>query len=101
LNSVADLGVEAIDAGIDIVLKQLTKSSPKGGGGGGMAENKIKNLGGNMSVDPLYNGEIILDPTRIIGARNRIGSNMVEKIAMAEVNIKKMTPMIVVVGGEI
>jgi hypothetical protein len=35
-----------------------------------MAENKIKNLGGNMSVDPLYNGDIILDPTRIIEARN-------------------------------
>jgi hypothetical protein len=64
------------------------KSNLKGGGSGGLEEFKIKNLGGNPSVDPLYDGEIILDPARIITARNRANGDMVKKIAAAEVNVK-------------
>jgi hypothetical protein len=44
LNSVAELGVEAVDVGIDVVLKQLTERSLKGGSSGGLAEDKIKIL---------------------------------------------------------
>jgi hypothetical protein len=47
LNSVVELGVEAVDAGINIVLKQLMKRNLKCGGNGGLEEVKIKNLGVN------------------------------------------------------
>jgi hypothetical protein len=46
----------------------------------------------------LDDGEIILDPARIIGARYGVGGDMGAQIAAAEVDVEEMTPMVVVVG---
>jgi hypothetical protein len=65
LDSVAELGVESGDAGIDIVLEELSKGRPEGGSIGGVAEDEIENLSRHPLVDPLDDGKVILDPARI------------------------------------
>jgi hypothetical protein len=49
----------------------------------------------------LDDGEIILDPTRVGWARSRVGGDMVEEIAQAEVDIEEVTPMVVIMGWEV
>jgi hypothetical protein len=99
--NVTELDMEVVDAGIDFVLKKLAKGGPKGGGSRGLTEDKVKDLDEDRSVDPPDDGEIILDPTRIIRARNGVGSDVVKKIAVVEFKVKEMTSVVVVAGGEI
>jgi hypothetical protein len=70
LDVVAELIVEAVYVSVDAVLKELAKRGPKGCVGRGVAEDEIEDLGRNPSVDPLDDEEFVLNPTRIIGARN-------------------------------
>ena len=65
LDGVAELGVDGVDASVDVVLKQLTKGCPERGGVGGVAEDEIEDLGGHPLVDPLDDGEVVLHPARI------------------------------------
>jgi hypothetical protein len=65
LDSVADLGIEVVDPGISVVQEELAKSRPYGGGGGGLTKDEVEDLSGHSCVDPLYDGEIILDLARI------------------------------------
>ena len=99
LDGGAKLGMKSVDAGIDIVLEELTKGHPKGGGVGGVTEDKIKNLGGHALIDPLDDGEVVRDPARIVGARGSVGGDVIAKIAASEVNLKEMAPMVVIVLG--
>ena len=97
LDGGAKLGMKSVDVSIDIVLEELMKGHPKGGGVGGVTEDKIKNLGGHALIDPLDDGEVVLDPSRIRWPGNGGGGDVVQQIAAAEVNFKKMAPVIVVV----
>ena len=54
-----------------------------------------------MGVEPLDDGEVVLDPLRIIWARNTGGGHVRAKIVATKVKIKEVPPMIVVVGNEI
>jgi hypothetical protein len=40
-------------------------------------EHQIENLDGDPRVDPLDDGEIVLDPTRIGWARDGVGGDVV------------------------
>jgi hypothetical protein len=88
-------------AGINIVLKKLMEGSPEGGGRGRLAEDEVQDPSGDSCVDPLNNGEIIVEPTRIIRARNGFSGDMMKKIASTEVNIEEITPMVVFVDMKI
>ena len=83
LDGVAELGVEGVDASIDVILKELTKGRPECGGVGGVAEEKIENLGGHPLVDPLYDGEVVLHPARIRGLGDGVSVDVAEEIASA------------------
>jgi hypothetical protein len=47
LDGVADLGVEVVDAGVDVVLEELAQSRPESSGCGGLAEDEVEDLGGD------------------------------------------------------
>jgi hypothetical protein len=47
LDGVADLGVEVVDAGVDVVLEELVQNRPESGGCGGLVEDKVEDLGGD------------------------------------------------------
>jgi hypothetical protein len=49
----------------------------------------------------LDDGEIILDPTRVGWARSGVGGDMVEEVALTEVDFEKVTPMVVTMGWEV
>jgi hypothetical protein len=83
LDNVAELGVQGVDAGVDVVLKQLTEGRPKRGGIGGIPENEIEDLGGHPFVDPLDDGEVVLYPARIRRLGNRVGVDVAEEISAA------------------
>jgi hypothetical protein len=101
LNGVANLSVEVVDPSVGVVLKEATKGSPERSSGRSFPEDEVKNLGGHPRVDPLDDGEIVFDPAGIIGARNGVGGHVRAQVAAAKVDIKKMRPMIVVVGSEV
>jgi hypothetical protein len=101
LDDVAKLGVEAVDAGINIVLEELTKGRPKSSGSSSVAEHQVEDLGGDALIDPLNNSKIIFDPTRIMRLWRSGAVDVRSEIATAEVDIKQMNPMIVVVFGYI
>jgi hypothetical protein len=62
LHRVPKLGVENVGASVDVVLEELTKSCPEIGGGGTITVHEIEDFRGDAHVNPLDNGEIILDP---------------------------------------
>jgi hypothetical protein len=99
LDSVADLGVEVVDPGIDVFLEELAQGRLESNGGGGLAEDEIENLGGDAGVDPLDDGEVVRNPARIGGAWNGVVGDVVTKTAAPEVNLEKMAPVVVVVLG--
>jgi hypothetical protein len=70
LDGVVELGVEVVYASVNVVSKKLAKSSPMGGGGRCVAEDEIQGLGRNLTIDRLDDGEIVLNSSRIIRARN-------------------------------
>ena len=101
LHGVAELGVEAVDVGVDIVLEELAEGRPERGIGGGIAEDEIEYLGGDSRVNPLDDREIVLCPARITRTRDGVRGDVVKKIAAPEMNFEEMTPMIIIVGGKI
>ena len=82
-------------------MEQLLKSRPETGGGGGVPEDEIEYLGGDAHVNPLDDGEVILDPLGIMRLRHGGGVDVGAKIAAPEVNFEEVAPMVVVVGVEI
>jgi hypothetical protein len=81
LNGVAELGVEAGDACVDVVLEELAERCPKISCRRSVAEHQIENLGGDPSVNPLDDGEVVLDPTSINWVWNGVGGDVAEEIA--------------------
>ena len=77
LGNGAELGVESVDAGIGVVLKQLLKGGPKISCSDIVVGDKIEKLGGDPSINPLDDREIVLHPTRIGRLRHRGWMNMV------------------------
>ena len=67
----AELGVKSVDAGVGVVLKQLLEGGPKIGCSGVVVGDKIEKLGGDPSINPLDDREIVLHPTRIGRLRDR------------------------------
>ena len=63
--------------------------------------DKIEDLCGDSHVDPLNNGEIILDPLRIMKLRKRVVDNVRAEIASPKVDVEEVTPMVVVVSSEV
>ena len=63
--------------------------------------DEIEDLCGDSHVDPLNNGEIILDPLRIMKLRKRVVGNVRVEIASPKVDVEKVTPMVVVVSSEV
>ena len=62
---------------------------------------EIEYLCGDSNVDPLNNGEIILDPLRIMKLRKRVVGNVRAKIASPNVDVEEVTPMVVVVSSNV
>ena len=63
--------------------------------------DEIEDLCGDSHVDPLNNGEIILDPLRIRKLRKRVVGNVRAEIASPKVDVEEVTPMAVVVGRKV
>jgi hypothetical protein len=60
LDNVVELGIDAGDTCVDVVLEELTKRGPKVGSSGDIAEHQIKNISGYPRVDLLDDSEVIL-----------------------------------------
>jgi hypothetical protein len=73
LNGVVELGVEAGDVCVDVVLEEVAERHPKISCRRSVAEHQIEKLGGDPSVNPLDDGEVVLDPTSVSGDRNGVG----------------------------
>jgi hypothetical protein len=63
--------------------------------------HEIEDFRGDSHVDPLNNGEIILDPLRIMKLRASVVGNMIAEIASPEVDVEEVTPMVVVVSSKV
>ena len=63
--------------------------------------HEIEDFRGDSHVDPLNNGEIILDPLRIMKLRASIVGDVKAEIASPEVDVEEVTPMVVVVSSEV
>ena len=63
--------------------------------------DEIEDFCGDSDVDPLNNGEIILDPLRIMKLRNRVVGNVRAEIASPKVDVEEVTLMVVVVSSEV
>ena len=63
--------------------------------------DEIEDLRGDSHVDLLNNGEIILDPLRIMKLRKRVIGNVRAEIALPKVDVEEVTPMVVVVSSEV
>ena len=63
--------------------------------------HEIEDFCGDSHVDPLYNGEIILDPLRIMKLRASVVGDVRAEVASPKVDVEEMTPMVVVVGCEV
>ena len=61
----------------------------------------IEDFGGDSRVEPLNDGEIVLDPLGIVGARDAGGGYMGAEVAATNMKIEEMPPVVVIVGGEI
>ena len=84
----ADFSVEVVDPGVDIVLEELAQSRPESGGGGGVAEDEVKDFSGDAGVNPLDDGEVVSNPARICRAWNGVVGDMISKAASPEVNLE-------------
>lgn len=52
------------NASVAFVLKEMTKLDPDVTCGGTNLDDEIKELGGDAGVQPLHDGEVILEPGR-------------------------------------
>ena len=76
LGSGAKLGVKGIDASVAVVLEELLESNPQFCYRSVVVGDEVKELGGDPSVDPLDDREIVFDPPGIMRSRNRGGIDM-------------------------
>ena len=63
--------------------------------------HEIEDFCGDSHVDLLYNGEIILDPLRIMKLRASVVGDVRAEVASPKVDVEEMTPMVVVVSSEV
>ena len=63
--------------------------------------DQVEELGGDPGVDPLDDGEVVLDPARIVGPRRRGEVDVIAEAAATEMNMEEVPPMIKVLLGEI
>ena len=63
--------------------------------------DEIEDLCGDSRVDPLNNGEIILDPLRIMKLRKRVIGNVRAEIASPKADVEEVTPMVAVVSSKV
>ena len=63
--------------------------------------HEIEDFCGDSHVDPLYNGEIILDPLRIMKLRASVVGDVRAEIASPKVDVEEMTPMVVVASSDV
>ena len=63
--------------------------------------HEIEDFRGDSHVNPLDNGEIILDPLRIMKLRASVVGDVKAEIASPEVDVEEVTPMVVVVSSEV
>ena len=63
--------------------------------------HEIEDFRGDSHVDPLNNGEVILDPLRIMKLRASVVGDVRAEVAPPEVNVEEVTPMVVVVSSEV
>ena len=84
--------MESVFPSVGVALEELTEGVPDVGSGGAVVIEHVEDLGGDAGVEPLDDREIVFQPLRVVGAGKTVGS---------EVEIEEMSPMVVVVGGEI
>lgn len=101
MHHIAKLGVESVFPSVGVALEELTEGVPDVGSGGAVVIEHVEDLGGDAGVEPLDDREIVFQPLRIVGAGKTVGGDMRAQVAAAEVEIEEMSPMVVVVGGEI
>ena len=101
MHRISKLGVEIVGASVDVVLEELTKGRPQIGGGDTVTVDEIEDFCGDSHVDPLHNGEIILDPSRVMKLRKRVVGNLRAEIASPKVDVEEVTPMVVVVSSKV
>jgi hypothetical protein len=63
--------------------------------------HEIEDFREDLHVDPLNNGEIILDPLQIVKLRASVGGDVRAEITSTEVDIEEVTPMVVVVSSKV
>ena len=97
----AELDVESVDARVGVVLEKLLEGSPKLRCRGVVDGDQVEELGGDPGVDPLDDGEVVLDPAWIGGLRHRGGIDVIAEAAATEMNVEEVVPMIKIVLGEI
>ena len=67
-----ELRVEGRDAGVTVVLEEPTKLEPDVASGGAVGDHEVEQLGGDAGVEPLNNGEVVLEPAWIVRSRRSI-----------------------------
>lgn len=97
----AKLGVESRNAGVAIVLEEAAELGPDVASGGAVGDHEVEQLGGDAGVEPLNNGEVVLEPAWIVRSRRSITGDMVEERASSEMDLEKMTPVIIVVAVKV
>ena len=93
--------MESVFPSVGVALEELTEGVLDVGSGGAVVIEHVEDLGGDAGVEPLDDREIVFQPLRIVGAGKTVGGDMRAQVAAAEVEIEEMSPMVVVVGGEI
>ena len=63
--------------------------------------HEIEDFRGDSHVDPLNNGEVILDPVRIMKLRASVVGDVRAEVASPEVDVEEVTPMVVVVSSKV
>jgi hypothetical protein len=81
----------------DIVFEKLAKGRPESGGVGGVAEDMVQYIRGHPLVDPQDDCEVVLDPTRIRESGTGGDDDVIQEVAVAEMDLEEMAPKVVVV----
>lgn len=82
-------------------MEETAKLEPDVASSGAVSDHEVEELHGCEGVEPLDDGEIVFHPTRIVRRGCNVAGDTVEKGAMPEMDLEKMTPMIIVVAVEI
>jgi hypothetical protein len=73
LDNGAKLGVKHVDTHDGVVLEQLLKRGPKLDSVVVIVGDKVQYLGGDPTIDPLYDCKVILHPTRLTRLHVEVG----------------------------